>query len=153
MGMQDKKHVCRPGALGDPQVTSNKKIKKNFPKREFLLTLIPMASHKQNEHLLPVRVSTNIHSDLKKEAKELGIPLQTYISNIISLRQSLELDKERAIPLPREKSDFKFIDLCLNFKDFNAQIPTYVVTAAQPGILGAAVMLQHYLHGAGDVIS
>lgn len=39
------------------------------------------------------------------------------------------------------------------FKNFNAQIPTYVITASQPGILGAAVMLQHYLHGACDVIS
>ncbi len=39
------------------------------------------------------------------------------------------------------------------FKDFNAQIPTYVVTAAQPGILGAAVTLQQYLHGAFDVVS
>ncbi|RUR11649.1 glucokinase [Legionella sp. km772] len=39
------------------------------------------------------------------------------------------------------------------FKDFNAQIPTYVVTNQQPGMLGAAVHLQHYLQGVFDVIS
>lgn len=39
------------------------------------------------------------------------------------------------------------------FSDFNALIPTYVITAAQPGILGAAVSLKQSLAGALNVFS
>lgn len=38
------------------------------------------------------------------------------------------------------------------FSHFNALIPTYVITADQPGVLGAAVYLKHYL-GEHDVVS
>jgi glucokinase len=39
------------------------------------------------------------------------------------------------------------------FTDFNALIPTYIITADQPGILGAAVSLKHSLIGEFDVVS
>lgn len=39
------------------------------------------------------------------------------------------------------------------FKDFNSLIPTYVITAEQPGILGAAVYLKQSLVGECDVVS
>ncbi|BCA94103.1 glucokinase [Legionella antarctica] len=39
------------------------------------------------------------------------------------------------------------------FSDFNRLIPTYVVTAKQPGILGAAVYLKQSLVGEFDVVS
>lgn len=39
------------------------------------------------------------------------------------------------------------------FSDFNSLIPTYVVTAEQPGILGAAVYLKQSLVGEFDVVS
>lgn len=39
------------------------------------------------------------------------------------------------------------------FSDFNALIPTYVITADQPGILGAAVYLKQSLVGEFDVVS
>lgn len=39
------------------------------------------------------------------------------------------------------------------FRDFNAQIPTFIITAEQPGLLGAAVSLKHALQGDMDVIS
>ncbi len=39
------------------------------------------------------------------------------------------------------------------FSDFNTLIPTYVVTAEQPGILGAAVYLKQSLVGEFDVVS
>lgn len=39
------------------------------------------------------------------------------------------------------------------FADFNALIPTYIVTAQQPGILGAAASLKHSLIGELDVLS
>ena len=39
------------------------------------------------------------------------------------------------------------------FKEFNTQIPTYIITAPQPGILGAAVYLKHSLIGELDVVS
>ncbi len=52
------------------------------------------------------------------------------------------------------QSDFRF---CFEdkgrFNDFNALIPTYVVTAEQPGLLGAAVCLKQALLGEFDVIS
>jgi glucokinase len=38
------------------------------------------------------------------------------------------------------------------FSEFNTMIPTYVVTAEQPGILGAAVSLKHSLIGEPDVV-
>lgn len=59
----------------------------------------------------------------------------------------------RMLPLI-QSSDFRtqFEDKG-RFKEFNALIPTYVVTTAQPGILGAALTLQQQLYGAFDVIS
>ncbi|WP_298628147.1 glucokinase [uncultured Legionella sp.] len=39
------------------------------------------------------------------------------------------------------------------FTEFNALIPTYLITADQPGILGAAVSLKHSLIGEFDVVS
>lgn len=39
------------------------------------------------------------------------------------------------------------------FTDFNSLIPTYVITAEQPGILGAAVTLKHSLAGEFNVVS
>ncbi|MCL5272342.1 MAG: glucokinase [Gammaproteobacteria bacterium] len=39
------------------------------------------------------------------------------------------------------------------FADFNALIPTYIIAAEQPGILGAAVSLKHSLTGEFDVVS
>lgn len=39
------------------------------------------------------------------------------------------------------------------FRGFNSQIPTYVITAEQPGILGAAVYLRQTMAGAFNVIS
>lgn len=39
------------------------------------------------------------------------------------------------------------------FSDFNAIIPTYVIAATQPGILGASVSLKQALAGASHVIS
>jgi glucokinase len=39
------------------------------------------------------------------------------------------------------------------FSDFNALIPTYVIAASQPGILGASVRLKQSLAGAFHVIS
>lgn len=39
------------------------------------------------------------------------------------------------------------------FAEFNGQIPTYVITAEQPGLLGAAVSLQQALIGECNVVS
>ncbi|KTD32634.1 glucokinase [Legionella moravica] len=39
------------------------------------------------------------------------------------------------------------------FSDFNALIPTYMIKAEQPGILGAATSLRHSIKGACDVVS
>lgn len=38
------------------------------------------------------------------------------------------------------------------FSDFNALIPSYIITAEQPGILGAAVCLKQSLQGVSDVV-
>lgn len=58
----------------------------------------------------------------------------------------------RLLPLIHQ-SDFR---VCFEnkgrFRDFNLQIPTYVITAEQPGILGAAVYLQRSSPGELDVV-
>jgi len=38
------------------------------------------------------------------------------------------------------------------FKEFNARIPTYVITAEQPGLIGAAVYLQQSVRGEIDAV-
>lgn len=51
------------------------------------------------------------------------------------------------------KSDFReCFENKGRFTSFNRSIPTYIITAAQPGILGAAVCLKHSLSGAFDLV-
>ena len=60
--------------------------------------------------------------------------------------------------MPRLLPLIKSSDFRIRFEDkgrfshFNAQIPTYIITAEQPGILGAAVYLKQFL-GEPDVVS
>ncbi|MBN9230700.1 MAG: glucokinase [Legionella sp.] len=53
----------------------------------------------------------------------------------------------RLLPLVEESDFRKHFEDKGRFYEFNVRIPTYIVTAEQPGILGAAVYLQQQLKG------
>lgn len=108
--MSNKKNEKWLGPLFDQKGPAIEK-EKDYPSWEKVLTIIPMASNKQNDHLLGVRIPEQIHADLKKEAKEKGIPLQTYLSNIIAKRTEITSPIQRALPIATDKPKFKFIDL------------------------------------------
>ncbi|EHL29505.1 glucokinase [Legionella drancourtii] len=58
----------------------------------------------------------------------------------------------RLLPL-LDQSDFRAsFEGKGRFSGFNVQIPSYVITAEQPGILGAAVSLKHYLKSQIEVV-
>ncbi|TAL65132.1 MAG: glucokinase [Legionella sp.] len=58
----------------------------------------------------------------------------------------------RLLPLLEEREFREHFEAKGRFKTFNTTIPTFVMTAKQPGILGAAVSLKQSLQGAVNVI-
>ncbi len=109
--MQGKKVGSSIGPLFDQKNSYLEEEKNDFSYRNKMLTIIPMASNKQNEHLLGVRIPEEIHLTLKKEAKEKGVPLQAYLGDIIANRSSIITPEQRALPVFRGTPKFKFIDL------------------------------------------
>lgn len=59
----------------------------------------------------------------------------------------------RLLPLMQQSKFRSCFEDKGRFRDFNAQIPTYVIIAEQPGILGAAVSLKQSMVGDFDVVS
>ena len=59
----------------------------------------------------------------------------------------------RLISLIKQSKFRVFFEDKGRFTDFNALIPSYIITAEQPGILGAAASLKHSIKGEFDVVS